>query len=86
MRSHELFSDPEPFGIISTDKTSGSETKSRLMTGMPRPVEVCSFLRVVGCTTEERNGYSRVARAQPRRIASLRPTPSTSTLRPIHTL
>ena len=33
-------------------------------------MEVCSFTRVVGCTIEERNEYSRVERAQPRRIAS----------------
>ena len=57
-----------------------------LITGMPRPVEVWSFTRVVGWTIEERNEYSRVERAQPRRMASLIPTPSTSTPRPIHTL
>ena len=57
-----------------------------LITGTPRPVEFCSFTRVVGCTIEERNEYSRVERAQPRRIASFSPAPSTSTPRPIQTL
>jgi hypothetical protein len=85
MRSHELFSEPEPFGIISRTSAS-SGVKSMLITGTCRPVEVWPFTRVVGWTMEERNEYSRVERAQPRRIASLRPTPSTSTLRPIHTL
>ena len=85
MRSHELFSEPEPFGIISITRFSSLE-KSMLTTGMPRPVDVCSLTRVVGCTMEERNEYSRVERAQPRRMASLIPAPSTSTPRPIHTL
>ena len=43
--------------------------KSMWITGTSMPQEVCSFLRVSGCTTEERSGYSRVARSQPRRIA-----------------
>ena len=33
------------------------------------PHDVCSFLRVIGCTTDERSGCSRVARSQPRTIA-----------------
>ena len=40
------------------------------MTGTRMPQEVCSFLRVIGCTTEERSGYSRVARSQPARMAA----------------
>ena len=51
--------------------------KSKLMIGTRSPHEVCSFLRVIGCTTEERSGCSRVARSQPRRIASFNATPST---------
>ena len=43
--------------------------KSTWITGTPMPQEVCSFLRVSGCTTDERSGCSRVARSQPRRIA-----------------
>jgi hypothetical protein len=57
-----------------------------LMTGMSRPQEVCSFTRVIGCTTEERSGCSRVARSTPRRSASLSATPSTRTSRPMVTL
>ena len=84
--SHELFSEPEPFGTISMTSASSSSEKSTLMIGTPRPQEVCSFTRVVGCTIEERNEYSRVERSQPRRMACFRATPSTSTPRPIHTL
>ncbi len=85
MRSHELFSDPEPFGIISMASASSSE-KSMLMTGTPRPQLLRWLTRVRGWTTEERSGCSCVARSQPRRIASLSAMPSTSTPRPIQTL
>src|SRR6185503_3227194 len=85
MRSQELFSEPEPFGIISITSDSSSE-KSMLITGTWRPLEVCSLTRVVGCTIEERNEYYLVERAQPRRIASLSPAPSISTPRPMRTL
>ncbi|MNC88781.1 hypothetical protein D3C83_46360 [compost metagenome] len=86
MRSHELFSEPDPFGIISISSVSALSTKSIVITGTLRPQPVCSFLRVTGCTTDERSGYSRVARSQPRRIAAFSSKPSTSTLRPIRTL
>ncbi len=35
------------------------------ITGTPMPHDVCSFLRVIGCTIDERSGCSRVARSQP---------------------
>ena len=66
----EPFSEPEPFGIISIRTCRGASSKSMLMTGISRPHELCSFTRVIGCTTEERSGCSRVARSTPRRIAS----------------
>ena len=68
---NEPFSEPEPFGIISISTVSSRSSKSTLMIGTRTPHEDCSFLRVSGCTTEERNGCSRVARSQPRRIACL---------------
>ncbi len=71
--SQELFSDPEPLGIISISRTLSLFVNSKWTIGTPRPDEFCSFTRVVGCTIEERNEYSRVERAQPRRIASCRP-------------
>src|SRR5467141_2022880 len=40
--SHELFSEPEPFGTISITSASCSSEKSTLMIGTPRPHEVCS--------------------------------------------
>ena len=75
----EPFSEPEPFGIISISTVSSRESKSTLISGTPMPHDVCSFLRVTGCTTEERSGCSFVARSQPRRIASFIATPSNST-------
>src|SRR6185503_18738792 len=72
IRSQELFSEPEPLGIITISREFASFENSIWMIGTPRPVEVWSFTRVVGCTMEERNEYSRVERAQPRRIASSR--------------
>ena len=66
---NELFSEPLPFGIISISSVSGASLKSMWITGTSMPHEVCSFLRVSGCTTELRSGYSRVARSQPRRSA-----------------
>ncbi len=57
-----------------------------LMTGTRSPQEVCSFLRVMGCTTEDRSGCSRVARAVPFAMASFSAQPSTCTLRPTSTL
>ena len=72
-------SEPDPFGIISIDTVSGRSSKSTWMIGTRMPVEVWLFLRVIGCTTEERNGCSRVARSQPRRIAAVMATPSSST-------
>src|SRR5258706_2491683 len=84
--SQELFSDPLPFGTISITRRSRSSEKSRRIAGTPGPHDVCSFLRVIGCTIEERSGCSRVARSQPRRIARLSSTPSTSTPRPMVTL
>ena len=72
----EPFSEPEPFGIISISTVSSRSSKSTWMIGTPGPHEVCSFWRVIGCTTEERSGCSRVARSQPRRIASFSATPS----------
>src|SRR5213079_2934300 len=60
---NEPFSEPEPFGIISISTVSSRPSKSTLMIGTPTPQEVCSFLRVSGCTTEERSGCSVVARA-----------------------
>ena len=83
MRSHELFSEPDPLGIISIARRSARRKSRCGSRGTPRPVEVCSFFRVIGCTTDERNGCSRVARSQPLRIASFSSTPSTSTPRPI---
>jgi hypothetical protein len=83
---NEPFSEPEPLGIISIATVSSRASKSTLMIGMRTPHEVCSFLRVIGCTTEERNGCSRVARSQPRRIAACNATPSNATLRPMVTL
>jgi hypothetical protein len=47
---------------------------------------VCSFLRVMGCTTDERSGCSFVARSQPRRMARCSSTPGMSTPRPMVTL
>ena len=55
---NEPFSEPEPFGIISISTVSSRSSKSTLMIGTPTPHEVCSFLRVIGCTTEERSGCS----------------------------
>ena len=83
---NEPFSEPEPFGIISISTVSSRSSKSTLMIGTPMPHEVCSFLRVSGCTTEERSGCSVVARAQPRRIASFIAAPSNSTFLPMTTL
>ncbi len=83
--SHELFSLPLPLGTISISRRSSSQ-KSMWIGGTPGPHEVCWFLRVMGCTTEERSGCSRVARSQPRRIAASSSTPSISTPRPIVTL
>ena len=86
MRSQELFSEPEPLGIISMVRRSGAAWKSKWITGTPRPQEVCSFMRVTGCTTDERSGCSRVARSQPRRIAAFSAAPSTATPLPMTTL
>ena len=83
---NELFSEPLPLGTISISSTSDCSLKSRWITGTPAPHEVCSLRRVSGCTTDERSGYSRVARSQPRRMASLSAKPSTHTSRPIATL
>ncbi len=71
--SQELFSEPEPLGIISISRIFSSLENSNCTIGTPRPDDVCWLTRVVGCTIEERKEYSRVERAQPRRIASLRP-------------
>ena len=84
--SHELFSEPEPFGIISIFRPSNASVNANRMTGTPSPHDVCSLRRVSGCTTDERSGCSRVARSQPRRIAAAIATPSAATLRPIVTL
>jgi hypothetical protein len=54
--------------------------------GTPGPHEVCSLRRVMGCTTEERSGCSRVARSQPRRMARCSSMPGMSTPRPMVTL
>ena len=83
---NEPFSEPEPFGIISISTVSSRPSKSTLMIGTPTPHEVCSFLRVSGCTTEERSGCSVVARSQPRRIAAFIAAPSNSTFLPMTTL
>ena len=83
---NEPFSEPLPLGIISISSSSSVSEKSMLITGTRRPHEVCSFTRVRGWTMEDRSGYSLVARAQPRRMASFRAKPSTSTLRPMVTL
>ena len=56
MRSHELFSDPLPLGIISILRPANASLKSMWMTGMPMPQDVCSFSRVSGCTIDERSG------------------------------
>ena len=72
----------------------GASLKEAIRRGCARSTREYSFrssivhpvTRVVGCTIEERKEYSRVERAQPRRIASFRPCPSTSTPRPIETL
>src|SRR5204863_82923 len=85
MRNQELFSEPEPFGTISM-ASAASALKSTLMTGTPRPQLLRSFWRVIGCTTDERSGGARVARSQPRRIASLSARPPTPTPRPVHTV
>jgi len=84
--SQELFSEPEPLGIISSKSSPSVSEKSTWITGTPGPQDVCSFLRVTGCTTEDRSGYSRVARSQPLRIAALSAAPSISTRRPTVTL
>ncbi len=86
IRSHELFSDPLPFGIISILTPSKASEKSTWMTGTEIPHDVCSFFRVSGWTIDERSGVSRVARSQPRRIAAFSATPSTTASRPIVTL
>jgi len=83
---NEPFSEPEPLGIISRRSVRGRSTKSMLTTGTRMPDELCSFFRVSGCTTDERSGYSFVARATPRPIAAFSATPSTSTSPPISTL
>ena len=81
---NELFSEPLPLGIISIAQRRRRVARSRCGSPAPAmPQEVCSFLRVSGCTTDERSGCSRVARSQPRRIACFSATPSTSTPRPI---
>ncbi len=80
------FSDPLPLGIISMASVSGTSLKSRCTTGTPMPQDVCSLRRVSGCTTDERSGYSRVARSQPRRMACSSSCPSTCTPRPMVTL
>ncbi len=84
--SHELFSEPLPLGIISITRRPSSSLKPTWIAGTPGPHEVWAFLRVSGCTTEERSGCSRVARSQPRRIARSSSAPSTSTPRPMVTL
>jgi hypothetical protein len=86
MRSHELFSEPLPLGTISITSRSLSSEKSMWIGGTPGPHEVCSFLRVIGWTTDERSGCSRVARSQPLRMAAFSAKPSTSTPRPMVTL
>ena len=68
---NELFSEPLPLGIISISSSSVASLKSMWITGTSMPHEVCSFRRVSGCTTDERSGYSRVARSQPRRTRLL---------------
>jgi hypothetical protein len=75
MRSHELFSEPLPLGTISMVSRSASSEKSMWIAGTPAPHDVCSFRRVIGCTTEERSGCSRVARSQPLRMARFRSAP-----------
>ncbi|GJE43384.1 hypothetical protein AEGHOMDF_2563 [Methylobacterium soli] len=82
----EPFSEPEPFGIISTVTVSTRASKSTWMIGTRMPQEVCSFRRVIGCTTEERSENSRVALSQPRRIAALSSAPSKRTSRPMRRL
>jgi hypothetical protein len=67
----ELFSEPLPLGIISISSNSGWSLNVTWMTGTSMPHDVWSFLRVSGCTTELRRGYSRVARSQPRRTACI---------------
>ena len=86
MRRKVLFSEPLPFGTISIESCSAASEKAMFTTGTRMPQEVCSFLRVIGCTTDERSGCSTVARAQPRAMAASRSTPSTWTLRPMVTL
>ena len=68
---NEPFSEPEPFGIISIATVSSRSSKSTWMIGTRMPQEVCSFLRVIGWTTEERSGCSRgraLAAAPDRRL------------------
>ncbi len=84
--SHELFSEPLPLGTISISSVSGASLNSKWIAGTPGPQEVCSFLRVMGCTIEDRSGCSRVARSQPLRIALCSSVPATSTPRPMVTL
>src|SRR5437870_13753268 len=57
--SHELFSEPEPFGSISLTSDSCSSEKSTLMIGTPRQQEVFSVTPVGGCTIDERHVDSR---------------------------
>ena len=83
---NELFSEPLPLGIISISSASRVSAKSMWITGTSAPHEVCSFLRVSGWTIDERNGCSRVARAQPSRIARFNAMPSIRTFAPIRTL
>ena len=67
---NELFSEPEPFGIISISSRLFPIARNRTwITGTRMPQEVCSFSRVSGCTTDERSECPFVARSQPRRMA-----------------
>ena len=82
----EPFPEPLPFGIISISRVSGASLNAQLITGTRMPQDVCAFSREIGCTTDERSGCSRVARSQPRRMASTRSVPWASTPRPMVTL